>query len=320
MGGCYSDSSSSRSSSSSYSSGESYFREFFRTKDRANLFNAYRVGGSKGFIRRVFDAAGIKAAVDEFPEFEIESKLDLRLIRTNEGKVPSIVEVTAFFDFPDTGRFLADSAMIRSSGVNNFYSADGGEIVLIEKGGKTYLKHKGPIQPYDLGVKGEEFVLKRRESREEKSLVEITEEFLHRSSRTTRYNGSLKKDKAETFVINADSGRVYSLVTSCVNDLASERFQSQLEVEYAGIVPQFGAAQDEPAIVSDILHIVRYLIFEYGGRNINPSYKLKLEPTTETKHEFVGKKLKALPPGNKGNGLKQEILGGKGSKAPLLEY
>ena len=310
MGGCYSESSSS-SRSSSYSSAESSLSNFFRTKERKFLFDAYRLRNPTGFIRSVFNAAGIKEAKDEFPEFEIEAKLNIMLMKAKEGKVPSLEEVTDFFDFPGPGRFLRDGSIVASSGVNHFFQS-GGEIVLIEKGGKTYLKYKEIAQPYNLGLRGEEFVLKRRETRTEKSLVEIAEEFLHRSPRNTRYTGSIKKDKAESFVINTESGRVYSLVVSVAEDISSKRFQNQLEVEYAGIVPQVGAQQnDEPAIVSDILHVIKYLILEYGGRNINDSHRLELSPTTETKHDFVGRKTKALPEGNKGT---------RNGKSPLLEF
>src|SRR3989338_882931 len=283
MGGCYRDES--YRSSSSYSRPAtptliSLLREVFNKGLNPNtrkqkLVEAFQkfdeTKPEKRFIRQLFEAAGIQEAKKEFPDLEIEIK------------------------FPVTTRtqFLKDDCNIESTGVNHFFGTDNKErFVLIEKGEKWYLKQKGSASTQKYGIEGEEYVLLRSETRELTDPLIVAQTILEKYGENginkVKYTGALEKAKVESFLVNTDSGRLYSLVASNAKRPDGRR-QIQIETEYAGYVPGFHEFEGEDLedIVEDVVEINNFIVSMYNADPIAGQYRVRIQPTTESKYEFL---------------------------------
>ncbi len=302
MGGCYEDRYHTSSAPVRTDTVPSLVYEFFRTKDKTNLLEAYKqflLGSqSKRFIRYLLERKEIQAGINEFPGIEIESKLEVRLKTQNKKATqPTLAEVMDLIEFPPAqgARFLKDACNNEALGQNHFYGTDEEErFVLIEKGKKWYLKEKGVVEPYNYGLPGENFVLRRPETRVETNPLMVAQTIVEKySDGKTKYFGYLDKNKIEAFLVNSNSGRLYSLV---VSDALKEKKtqQMQLEVEYAGYIPGFKDfnEKDERSIVEDILYIDKVVVGLHNNSQIN-GYRVNFIPTTESKFQFISGKERA---------------------------
>src|SRR3989338_3012841 len=308
MGGCYRDES--YRSSSSYSRPAtptliSLLREVFNKGLNPNtrkqkLVEAFQkfdeTKPEKRFIRQLFEAAGIQEAKKEFPDLEIESKLDVKVVAAIEdaGNV-SLADFLTEIKFPVTTRtqFLKDDCNIESTGVNHFFGTDNKErFVLIEKGEKWYLKQKGSASTQKYGIEGEEYVLLRSETRELTDPLIVAQTILEKYGENginkVKYTGALEKAKVESFLVNTDSGRLYSLVASNAKRPDGRR-QIQIETEYAGYVPGFHEFEGEDLedIVEDVVEINNFIVSMYNADPIAGQYRVRIQPTTESKYEFL---------------------------------
>ena len=310
MGGCYNDrdySSSCYEPPKQVDNVENLVKSFFKTGNRPKLLEAYKQlilngNSKKRFIRYLLDYAEIKEGINEFPGIEIESKLEVILTPISK-KPESVVVLTDILDileFPPVqgARFLMDACNAESQGTNNFFGTDDEErFVVIEKGGKWYLKEKGQVQPYHFGIPGEEYVLRRPETRKETNPLVVAQTLAEKyADGNVKFQGALNKIKAESFLVNTVSGRLYSVVISCASKNDKKK-QWQLEIEYAGYIPGFKQFEkgNERNVVEDILYIDKSIVALYSDTILESGYKVSFIPTTESKFEFVsGKSSKQL--------------------------
>jgi hypothetical protein len=157
---------------------EESLRKFFRTGDVVHLTEAYKTYSATqdmGFIKTVLKHRNRTEALKEFPEIEYEVKFDITPIE-GKNKEPSINSYLNAFEFPPTkhARFLKDAVNTVSDGKNHFFGEGVEErLVVIEKGGKTYLKEKSQPLPLITGVQYESMVVKRTEHRYEANMSEV---------------------------------------------------------------------------------------------------------------------------------------------------
>lgn len=296
MGGCYD----SRYASDCYREPvrqtdpvEQLIKKFFSTQERKHLFDAYRKYGvdhNQGFIQEVVDYSGSEIK-KEFGEYEIEAKLELAVA----GK-PNLTEIMDAFEFTPSpsSRFLKDASNLESSGVNYFFGTAAGEerFVVIEKKGKWYLKEKGPIEAYHLGIPGEEYVLKRKETRVETNPLELAKTVTGKyADGKSSYIGGLTKSRAEAHLLQTVSGRIYSLT---VDELVRQDKSTlvQFEAEYAGYVAKFKTKpNDERAVVEDLVAVLKQIVFLYNDLELPGGQRLLIKPTQERKFDFVGREM-----------------------------
>ena len=275
---------------------------FFSSHDRKHLLDAYKqcllTDNTKGFIDLVFKNRGIGSATNEFPQIEIESKLEIAYSRAGNVVEARPVAYDALLDLlefaPAPGaRFLKDPMNAVSTGKNHFFGTDDGheKITLIEKGGNWYLKQKGDTQPYEFGIPGEQFVLRRSETRAKTDPLEVALTiFEHQKGLEgeLKYRGFIEKTKAESFLLQVNSGRIYSMViTDSARDKDNSR-QYQLELEYAGHIPGFKTnVSEEREVVDDIVAIMKHICFMYQKVDVNGEWEISFLPTTERKYDFV---------------------------------
>ena len=269
---------------------------FFRTGDRKHLFDAYRnfmLTESAGFIQQVIDG-GKTEIVKEFSEYEIESKLELR-IEGNSAQKYKLEDIMDTFEFSPTptARFIKDASNAESSGINHFFGTAEGEerFVLIDKYQKWYLKEKGPREEYHYGLPGEEYVFKRKETRKETTPLEVAQTILENyADGKTVYAGGISKNRVEAHLLQTITKRIYSLT---VDYIETEKDQPigmlQFEVEYAGRIKYWKIPDVDPekAIVDDILAILKQIIFLHNGAQLPGGQQLHIAPSLTRKFDFV---------------------------------
>ncbi len=294
MGGCYDsryDSNCYQRPARTVNQIESLLEKFFSTHERKHLFDAYRqylVDNDQGFIRKVVEMSGSEIK-KEFGDYEIEAKLELSIT----GK-PNLTEIMDAFEFTPSpaARFLKDASNLESSGINHFFGTENGEerFVVIEKKGKWYLKEKGPREPYNLGIPGEEYVMKRKEKRVETDPLEVAKIATGSyADGKTSYIGGVSKNRAEAHLLQTVNGRIYSLT---VDELirADKSTMVQFEAEYAGYVPKFKTKlNDERAAVEDLVAILKQIVFLYNDLELPGGQRLLIKPSQERKFDFVSK-------------------------------
>jgi len=306
---------------------ESLISKFFKTRDKKHLIDAHNSFfqyNTSGFFAVVAKKAKIDDVSDipkEFPDIEYEVKFDIQA--QGKGKEPSVEQYLDAFDFPAgrSARFLKDPVNHVATGVNHFLGDDLDEkLVIIEKGGKTYLKEKGPVISLALGVPFEEIVIKRTEIRYQANLTEILNK-VHKvkSEQGASYRGAIRKEKGDAFLLDTNDGRIYSMtftrayLTKAGEDKESA-VQRQLEIEYAGFIPGFQAHKKdcESQMVQGMVSIAKYIYSLYNGSPIAGGWTMDLNVTSERKYDFINGK---RPLEKK----KQELLAAEVSSALIAE-
>lgn len=205
MGGCY-ESSYSRSSVSYEpqwkTDMQSSMKKFFTRHDIADLVVAYRSffeSNTSGFIKVLLDHCAVKEAPKEFPDIEYEVKFCITPRAGNANRnEPTIEQYLQAFQFPagSSARFLKDPVDSVAEGTNHFYGKDGKErLVVIEKGGKRYLKEKSQPLPLTTDIPYQEIVMKRTEKRYEATMDEILKKNSRSAARRRDVSGKPSQGK-----------------------------------------------------------------------------------------------------------------------------
>ena len=162
---------------------ETLIKKFYARHQRKDLCDAYKQylqANDKGFIRKVAQMGDCEIPPPkEFPNYELESKLNIAVhgktdLMHEKTDLTEIMDAFEFLPSP-TSRYLKDASNLESTGLNHFFGTGDGEerLVIIEKKGKWYLKEKGAREPYSFGIPGEEYVIKRPETRVETNPLEV---------------------------------------------------------------------------------------------------------------------------------------------------
>jgi hypothetical protein len=265
---------------------------FFRGGDTAemvNAYNAYGKGNAAGFISAVLKHRTLAEAIKEFPEIEYEIKFDIT--PEGSGAEPTIKQYLDAFQFPPTSnaRFLKDSINAVAEGKNHFFGAGLEErLVVIEKGGKLYLKEKGQPLPLDTKVPYEELVVKRTEKRYEATMSQVLEKVTGEAGSGAKYTGVLRKEKGDAFILDTTSGRIFSYTITRAHR-ADAKIQRQLEIEYAGFItgfPEF-AKNSEAQIVENMVALAKHTYMMHNNARLATGWKMTLAPTGERKYDFT---------------------------------
>ena len=290
MGGCYESSRSSYVAPPRRDNVRSSLDAFFSTHDRTKLVAACREHeheNASGFIKQLLTYRGCTEAPKEFPEIEYEVKLAIEPKGFEPD--PSIKQYLDSFEFPPTGaaRFLKDPVNAIAEGVNHFFGEGLEEhLVLIEKGGKMYLKEKSQPLPLDTGVPYEHLVMKRTELRCAASMDEVLTKVAG-LKKDVDYVGALRKEKGDAFILDTTDGRIYSFTVTRAH--APGRIQRQLEIEYAGFVPGFLGfeKENETQIVAGMVELAKHVVVLHQNAPIANGVTMQLKPTDERKYDFV---------------------------------
>jgi len=308
MGGCYSSCSSFRESSersrSSYETPawKTSLKKFANNSELEDLISAYKSyfnSKNNGFFGELAKVSGISNIEDipkEFPETEYEVKFDIQ--PSGKDTEPSIKQYLDAFDFPvgAKARFLKDPIHTSAVGINRFYGDNLDErLVVIEKGGKTFLKEKGKVVPTEVGVPYEQIVIKRTEERHESPMNEILDRISQiTSEKDVRYRGKIRKEKGDDFILDSNDGRIYSFtITRAHLTKAGEEkesaIQRQLEIEYAGYIPGFKSLEkgSEKQIVEGMIDMAKYTALLYHNAPVYNGWRMNLFLTNERKYDFV---------------------------------
>ncbi|MDP2909284.1 MAG: hypothetical protein Q8N77_05760 [Nanoarchaeota archaeon] len=292
---------------------------FLRNKKRNDLLTAYShsMGGENGFISNLLSVLNTRELGKEVSDCEIEYKANLTLTppsklfsKSREITKKDIQEVHKAIQFDNNKiPYLKDTNEPQiSTGQNHFYSANNAEcFVLTHKNNQWNTKIKKFTNKYGFGIKGEEFVMRRKEAMSAINLPELINMVLNENkTKEIAYEGFMEKTKADQFLLNMDSGRVYNFTISLCK--AKDRPDLvQLEIEYAGYVPATAFTKQtnsEKEIVQEILGIQDCIIQTYNNHKLK-DYVLSFTPTTLTKFEWIS-----------GKTLSSED---KGKEKPLLE-
>ena len=331
MGGCYnySDRSVEPSFSQRTPSWQTNLKEFQKTKKLSSLVEGYKgffQEQESGFFAQLAQTLGIKDVTDipkEFSEIEYEVKFDLTP-RAGKGQEPGIKNYLEAFDFPVTQapRFMKDPVNALSVGVNSFLG-DGLEekLVVIEKGGKNYLKEKGPVLPLEVNVPYQEIIVKRTEVRYQANMEQIIAKVAEVRGAGGDYQGKIRKEKGDAFILDTNDGRIYSFTITRAHlvkpgETKESAIQRQLEIEYAGFLPGFrGLVRDsEKQIVEGMVDLAKYVATLYNGAPLGNGWRVNLGLTHERKYDFVsgrardsGKKEVHSLEGNLGQTLSEGI-------------
>ncbi|MDO8555636.1 MAG: hypothetical protein Q7R96_00495 [Nanoarchaeota archaeon] len=229
---------------------------------------------------------------------EIEMKLeDVKLT----GTVKTTLETYTFPELILPRGHYSQGKITASSSINHYFGTPQEErAVYMRHGRGTDLKIKGQNIPWEGKSIPEKakYVLRRKETLTTRvgydlygssPLIAIVEEILAFAQPTpVTYIGSFTKEKATTFLLNQETGRIYSVVLGTCNRVdrkeqlitsgSGKRNQlTQIEVEYAGCIPGLTEEKDvELRIIRDILDIATQLQ-EYHH----------LYATTRTKFEWL---------------------------------
>lgn len=269
---------------------------FFRTGQVSLIVEAYKAfcqSNTSGFIKKAMEQKGIKESPKEFPEMEYELKFSISAHPPKDSKTkePNIKEYLEAFEFPPTrnARYLKDDVNSIATGTNHFFGRGNDELlILIEKGGKLYLKEKSQPLPFSTGVPYEHLVVKRTEERYECKAVDAAKRTAQIALEGGSHQGSLTKEKGDAFLLDTLDGRIFSFtVTRAKREDGA--IQRQLEIEYAGYIPGFPAFEkdSEPAIVSDLVDIAKHVAMLHQNIPIGNGWKMSVTPTTERKYDFV---------------------------------
>lgn len=303
MGGCYSRSYGySECSRPSIPEWKTTLQEAIKTENREKLTDAYKSffqeSGSSGFIAEMAKLIGISRVEQipkEFPDIEYEVKFDIGF----EGKSePSIEGYLNAFDFPVArhARFLKDPVHSVATGINRFYGTSTDErLVVITKGGETFLKEKSEILPVDTDIPYQKIVIKRKEKRYEAELDEVINKINDVSSRQdVSYRGRIRKEKGDDFVLDTNDGRIFSFTITRAHLIppgqeAETAVQRQLEIEYAGFLPGFSGFKEnsEIQIIQGMVDLARYTYGLYQSAPIGAKSRIRLIPTLERKYDFI---------------------------------
>lgn len=284
-------------------------RKFAAGHEQEKLLDAYKdffANEKSGFFAKLAAASGISNVKDipkEFSDIEYEVKFDIQ--PSGKGKEPSIKQYLDAFDFPpgSSARFLKDPVNTVAEGVNHFIGDSLDEkLVIIEKGGKTFLKEKGRVTPTNTGVPYEEVVIKRTELRYESPLESILEKVHETTSEEgVKYRGRIRKEKGDAFILDTNDGRIYSMSFTRAHLIKAgegkeSATQRQLEMEYAGYIPGFPGFQknSEKQIVQGMVELAKYTFALYNNGPIASGWRMQLSITDERKYDFVsGRQLPA---------------------------
>ncbi|MBI4016730.1 MAG: hypothetical protein HY363_03485 [Candidatus Aenigmarchaeota archaeon] len=303
MGGCY-------NTSYSYSSDGGYCNDklsdwqtrmnasvnkFFHKNDIADLVKAYTAfseAKNAGFVKLLLDYQKCAEAPKEFPEIEYEVKFSIVPVSVQSKKSgePNIKEYLDAFEFPASGtaRFLKDSVNTIAEGTNHFYGKDNEErLVVIEKGGKLFLKEKSQPLLLNTDVQYERLVMKRTEKRYQVTMEEILKKVSDTTADGAVYHGNIRKEKGDAFILDTHDGRIFSFTITRAHLRGT--VQRQLEIEYAGYVPNFPDFQkdNESQIVSDMVDIAKRVVFLSNNAPVGNGWRMQLGLTNERKYDFV---------------------------------
>ncbi len=300
MGGCYesSHSYSSRCYEPSWKTDvKSELTKFFKTQNIAELVKAHKAffdSNPSGFIKALLEHQKAREAPKEFPEIEYEVKFKITPIEPKKkSQEPTIEQYLESFQFPavQTARFLKDPINTIAEGVNHFLGNNGDErLVVIEKGGKTYLKEKGQPLKLTTGIPYDQIVIKRTEDRYEATMDQILQKVGEIKTEGSTYFGCIRKEKGDAFILDANSGRIFSFTVTRAHLAGAEgTIQRQLELEYAGYVPGFSAFEkdSEKQIVSDMVDLAKQVAFLHNNAPVVNGWRMQLAITNERKYDFV---------------------------------
>ena len=272
-------------------------KKFVETKELSDLILAYKSffnGEKNGFFAELAKKSGI-SKVSEIPkEFDgIEYEIKFNIEASGKGQEPSVEKYMDAFDFPigANARFLKDPVNAIATGTNHFFGNSLDEkLVVIEKGGKTYLKEKGKVVPVKTGIPYENIVIKRTEERYESSVEGIIKKITEISSEDgVKYKGAIVKEKGDFFILDTNDGRIYSASLTRAKMKDKNETQRQLEFEYAGYIPGFSGFQkdSEKQIVKGMIDLAKYTKILYDNAPIANGWLMKLDVTSERKYDFV---------------------------------
>lgn len=299
MGGCYntSESYSSKCYEPSWKTDvKSELTKFFRTQNIAELVKAHKAffdSNPSGFIKSLLQHQKVKEAPKEFPDIEYEVKFRITPIEPKKkSQEPTIDQYLESFQFPavQTARFLKDPINTIAEGKNHFFGNNGDEsLVVIEKGGNLYLKEKGQPLKLSTGVPYQEIVIKRTEDRYEATMDAILQKVGEVKTEGSSYAGHIRKEKGDAFILDSNSGRIFSFTVTRAHLASTELIQRQLEIEYAGYVPGFTAFEkdSERQIVSDMVDLAKQTAFLHNNAPIVNGWRMQLAITNERKYDFV---------------------------------
>ncbi len=303
MGGCYSGSYGySRCSLPSVPEWKTTLQDAIKTRNREKLTDAYKSffqnSGSLGFIAEMAKLVGISRVEQipkEFPDIEYEVKFNIGFEGRSE---PSIEDYLNAFDFPVArhARFLKDPIHSVATGINRFYGTSTDErLVVITKGGETFLKEKSERLPLDTGVPYQNIVIKRKEKRYGAELDEVINKINDVScGPDVSYRGRIRKEKGDDFVLDTNDGRIFSFTITRAHLIlpgqdVETAVQRQLEIEYAGFLPGFSGFKEnsEVQIIEGMVDLAKYTHGLYQNAPIGDRSRMRLSPTLERKYDFI---------------------------------
>ncbi len=241
---------------------------------------------TNGFVRRIL--AGQKMP-QEFPMLEYEMKFDVRPAKRNSAEEPDMKEYLNAFKFPPTknARFIKDQLYVSADGTNRFWGKGKEEsLVVIERDDKSYVKLKN--QPMRLPhVAGASMITKRTEDRHEATMDEILKRIETATLAGARYQGCIRKEKADAYVMDIQHGRVYTFTFSRAT--IDDAIQRQVEIEYAGYIPGLNGhePENERQLVTDMVALANHMKTHYNTVPVMPGWNVTLTPTHERKYDFV---------------------------------
>ncbi|MEK6963145.1 MAG: hypothetical protein AABX70_01865 [Nanoarchaeota archaeon] len=308
MGGCYDSRRYSACSTPQYQLDmNSSLLRFFEAHQVPDLVTAYKSffdnssqsgrNSKGGFIKVLLDYRKCAEAPKEFSDLEYEVKFSILPVppQGKESKEPSVAEYLAALEFPavQSARFLKDPVDAIAEGNNHFLGQEGNErLVIIEKGGKTYLKEKSQPLPLKTGVPYESIVMKRTEKRYAASIEDILRKVAGSHERGSVYQGYVRKEKGDAFTLDTNDGRIYSMSLTRAHLDGDGAVQRQLELEYAGYVPGFAGFEkdSEVQIVSGMVDLAKHVAFLSNNAPVARGWRMELSLTNERKYDFVKNK------------------------------
>ncbi len=272
---------------------------FLKNKNVSHLLEAYEhIKATNDSLVSTLLSFKSKELVKELSDYEIEYKANVTL--SSHSKLFSKEKEIAKKDLESIHKLITfDHNVVPylkdmqdpqvSIGQNHFYSVGGIErFVLSCKNNKWNTKVKENVGKYSFGLEGEEFIMKRKEVMGMVNLPDLLNMVLDiAKSQEIAYEGFMEKTKADQFLLNTTTGRIYNFTLGLCkakdrNDLV------QLEIEYAGYVPLPGFKREslEKDIVKEILEINKYVVDKYNGFKTG-DFVLNIEPTALTKFEWI---------------------------------
>lgn len=272
---------------------------FLSKKKVSHLLEAYGHIQDSGdsLVHHLLSLKG-KEIAKEFSDYEIEYKANVTLASSSKlvSKEKDMVKddlkkIHKLITFDHSKvPYLKDTQSPQVSvGNNHFYSVKGIErFVLSQKNDKWNTKIKENAGRYSFGLKGEEFVMKRKELMSitnPKDLLNMVLDIV--KSQEIVYEGFMEKTKADQFLMNTTTGRVYNFTLGLCKAEGRDDLV-QLEIEYSGYVPLpvFKRENLEKDIVKEILEISKYVIDNYNVVKTG-DLVLNINPTALTKFEWI---------------------------------